>query len=600
MSVEPFSHTFVLIDDSREDGAGALLFEQPEEIIAAHLPGEVDKALARLSETLASARYVAGFMSYELGYALEPRLAPLMPSARRCPLLWFGVFDAPRTLDATAAADWLETRAAPGHGLALLGPDFDEQAYLERFARVEEAIYAGDLYQANLTFKYRFALSGNPLSLYRAMRSAQPVRHAAYIAAPTFTVMSASPEQYLTIREGHIETRPMKGTAPRKEDAAADRRAREDLAADEKNRAENLMIVDLMRNDLGRIAKVGSVEAPKLFEVETYATVHQMVSLVRARLRENVSISDLVRGVFPPGSVTGAPKIRAMELIRELEAEPRGVYCGAIGMFAPDGSADFNVAIRTAVYFADGTGEFGIGSGIVADSSGTDEYAECLLKMKFFEACTGDFRLIESLRWTKESGYWLLDEHIARLARSAQALGFALDLPLARVRLAEAPGPRDEPVLFVRLLLSREGGIEVSVAPLQLPDPSRPLRFTISEFRVSSADSLLAHKTTRREFYDREHARLAAAHGLDEVLFLNEHGELTEGSRTNIFIEREGRLLTPPLSAGVLPGTLRARLIADGRAIEAPLTLEDLEPDQGVYLGNSVRGLLPARRAETR
>lgn len=602
MSDQASGETLVLLDNSLDSDGRSLLFRDPMEIISATDPDDVAGALGRIDEVVNSGRHTAGFLTYELGYALEPRLAPLMPADRKLPLLWFAVFDEPAVMDDAAVAGWLDENARGGHSLESKGVTRDENAYLKRFDRVKELILAGDLYQINLTFKSLFKLSGSTLSLYRDLRTRQRVAHGAVILTPEFSILSASPELFVSIHDGIIETRPMKGTAARAPTVAEDEDMKSWLAADEKNRAENLMIVDLMRNDLGRIAKIGTVEVPDLFKVETYQTLHQMVSRVRAEVTDGAAIPQLVSALFPPGSVTGAPKIRAMELIRELEHEPRGVYTGAIGMFAPDGSAAFNVAIRTAVIDRHGNGEIGIGSGLVADSVGADEYAECLLKMKFFsDPASGpdaDFQLIETLRYTRQDGYWLFGEHMTRLARSAAELGFAVDLAKVRDLLSDIVERRGEPMLRMRLLVSKSGETEVTAVAMTPPNDAAHMSYVISEHRVSSTDRLLAHKTTCRELYDGEHARLTKQLTIDDVLFLNELGELTEGSRTNIFVERDGRLLTPPLKSGLLPGTLRAALIAEGRAVEAVLTPEDLESGDPVYLGNSVRGLLPAKKAE--
>jgi para-aminobenzoate synthetase/4-amino-4-deoxychorismate lyase len=318
-----------------------------------------------------------------------------------------------------------------------------------------------------------------------------------------------------------------------------------------------------------------------------------MTSGVRATLKKSVGMAELLRGIFPPGSVTGAPKIRAMELIRALETEPRGVYCGAIGYISPKGRALFNVAIRTAVVFRDAAGEMGIGSGIVADSQGPKEYAECLLKMKFLTDPVKRFDLIETMLYDPASGFALLERHIDRLKTSARYFAYPCDEGAVRRALADAVEGKAER-LRVRLLLLENGDVTVTTAPLPPPDPDAVMRFVVSDTRLNSADIFLFHKTTRRELYDREWQHYAERLGADEVVYLNERGELAEGSRTTIFLERDGRLLTPALVSGLLPGTLRAELIAEGRAVEAVLTLEDLQSADAVYLGNSVRGLVRA------
>ena len=407
------------------------------------------------------------------------------------------------------------------------------------------------------------------------------------------TVLSASPEVFIEQDGRSISTRPMKGTAPRAGTPEADAEARRQLSTDVKQRAENLMIVDLMRNDIGRIAEIGSVSVTDLFTVETFQTLHQMTSGVRATLKEGIGMTELLQGIFPPGSVIGAPKIRAMELIRALETEPRGVYCGAIGHISPEGRALFNVAIRTAVVFRDAAGEMGIGSGIVFDSSGPKEYDECLLKMKFLTDPVKRFELIETMLFEPGTGLVLLERHLARLKSSARYFGFAIDEDHVRQALCDAiEGQSDR--LRVRLLLSQSGAVTVTTTPLPAPDPEAVMRFVVSETAVNSADIFLFHKTTRRELYDQEWQKYSETTGAEEVIYFNERGELAEGSRTTIFLERNGRLETPALSSGLLPGTLRSELIAQGRAVEEVLTIEDLKLADAIFLGNSVRGLMRA------
>jgi para-aminobenzoate synthetase/4-amino-4-deoxychorismate lyase len=309
-------------------------------------------------------------------------------------------------------------------------------------------------------------------------------------------------------------------------------------------------------------------------------------------------MAELLRGIFPPGSVTGAPKIRAMELIAELETESRGVYCGAVGHISPHGKALFNVAIRTAVIARDAAGEMGIGSGVVFDSVGTKEYAECRLKMKFLTDPVSPFELIETMLHEPGRGFVLLERHLERLATSAAYFAFTYDEAAVRSALDAAVAGKTERQR-VRLLLAEDGAVTVTTTDLPAADPDATMRYVVSDTRLDSSDIFLFHKTTRRELYDREWQQLHDSTGADEVIYLNERGELAEGSRTNIFLERDGKLVTPPLAAGLLPGTFRAELLADGRASEAVLTLADLDAAETVYLGNSVRGLVRAMPAET-
>jgi para-aminobenzoate synthetase/4-amino-4-deoxychorismate lyase len=592
---EPLSETFVLIDDSAGEGASSLLFENPLEIVSASRPEEVDEALARIESGLARGLHAAGFFAYELGYALEPRLAALMPPYRSVPLIWFGLYGPPQCMTSADVDRWLASHLRSGsYQFTDVTRAWDADGYQRRFAEVQEKIRAGDIYQLNLTFKARFRLEGSPLTFYRDLRRRQRVAYGGIVDTGEVTVLSASPELFIEQHGRVIETRPMKGTAPRAGTPEADAECRRVLATDVKQRAENLMIVDLMRNDLGRLAEVGSVEVTDLFTVETYRTLHQMTSGIRARLKSGVGLEQLLRAIFPPGSVTGAPKIRAMELIRAYETEPRGVYCGAIGTLSPDRDALFNVAIRTPVIFRDGRGEMGIGSGVVYDSEGAKEYAECLLKMKFLVDPPKPFELIETLLYEPRRGYWLKERHLARLAASAQYFRYSCDVQAVEdaldAEIARQPGVR----LRVRLTLAEDGAITTIAVPLPEPPPGTVMRYVVSPTKLDPADPFLFHKTTRRELYDREWQSFHDSHGADEVIYFNTRGELAEGSRTNIFIERDGRLLTPRLDSGLLPGTLRADLLASGKAQEARLTREDLDKAENVFLGNSVRGLVRA------
>ena len=559
------------------DSNGRLVFQRPGAVIRAACAAQVPAALAAMEAARAAGHWLAGAFAYELGYALEPRLAPLMPPDAG-PLLQFGVYDGPSAEAPAADAPAAKTRAYAGP----LQPEWDAAAYGRRFRAVKEALAAGDIYQANLSFRAGFAFAGNPRALYEQLRAASAAPHCAFVDDNDRQILSLSPELFFAIEDGQISARPMKGTAARHGDDARERAA---LAASQKDRAENLMIVDLIRNDLGRIAQIGSVQVQDLFAIETYPALHTMVSTVTARLRPGTSIAAIAAALFPCGSITGAPKIRAMEILRQLESSPRGAYCGAIGYFAPHpkeegGNCRFNVAIRTLTIMGN-KGTLGIGGGVVQDSDATSEYAECLLKARFFEAARRPLELIETLKW--DNGFVRLDRHLARMAASANVFGLAFDGTLARRALAGAVAG-GAGALRVRLTLD-ESGVFAAAAPLAA-NPSH-WSYTLSPQRIDSADLLLRHKTSWRDLYDADHAG-------DEVLFLNERGEICEGARSNIFVKRAGQLLTPPLSSGLLPGILRAELLESGQCEEAMLMETDLGGD--VFFGNSLRGLIRAKR----
>jgi para-aminobenzoate synthetase/4-amino-4-deoxychorismate lyase len=540
------------------------VFQDPLRVLAADVPSQVPGVLDAVEQALAQGHFVAGWLGYELGYALEQRLAP---QARREPLLRLGVFAAPTAEVPTPAG-----RAWAGP----LSPEWDAAAYGARFAAVKDYIAAGDIYQANLSFRARFPVLGDPHALYEQLRTQSGAGHCGFVDDGTRQILSLSPELFFDLAaDGTLTVRPMKGTAPRAGNNVAERAA---LAASPKNRAENLMIVDLIRNDLSRIGS--GVAVSDLFKVETYPTLHTMVSTVTATKRDGVGAADILRALFPCGSVTGAPKIRAMEILHDLETSPRGAYCGAVGCFAPDGSARFNVAIRTLT-IGGNRGELGIGGGVVQDSQSRSEYDECLLKARFFEAARAPLELIETLGW--KNGFLRLDQHLARMAKSADAFAMTFDAAAARAAVEAAVKGKTGPQR-VRLTLN-EAGIHQATAHDLAPNPPH-WTYALSPERTDSRDVLLRYKTSRRELYDRAHP------GVDEMIFQNERGELTEGARSNIFVERDGILLTPPLDAGVLPGILRAELIAEGRAVEATLTPDDLDGE--VWFGNSLRGLIRA------
>ncbi len=581
----------VVLDGVGPQRGHSHLFDDMAGAVVAHAPGEVETALKRLGDARSQGLHAAGYFSYELGYALEPKLAGLMPESRDLPLLWFGLFRTRRELD-HAGLDALIAASAPGRAYA--GPlRFSEsrEEYGRKFARVQDYISAGDAYQVNLTFPARFAFAGDPLALYGRLRSTAQAGHGGYVDDGERAILSFSPELFFRIVEGAIVARPMKGTAPRGPDAAEDERLRARLAGSEKERAENLMIVDLIRNDLGRISALGSVTVDELFAIETYPTVHQMVSEIRGELQSDIAPKDIVRALFPCGSVTGAPKVRAMEIIRELEPKPRGVYCGAIGSFSPDGSAQFNVAIRTLT-IRENEGTLGICGGIVADSAEAAEYDECLLKARFFSENRPPLSLIETFRHEPASGFLRGDLHLQRLARSARVLGLPFDAAKISQALSAALRGRTQPSR-VRILLSEDGEVDITTREFTPPQPDTIWRYAISEHRLPSADLLARHKTSWRAHYDDERKRWNA-HRCDEVVFLNERGEIVEASGANVFAKIGGRLLTPPLSSGALPGCLRQDLLHRGECHEAVLTPADLQTAEAVFIGNSLRGLIRA------
>jgi len=582
---------YVLIDDTTTPNS-ALLFTNPLDVLTCRHPQDVAAVLAKIDQALEDGHHVAGYLAYELGYVLEPKLAPLLPLERDGPLIWMGVFDAPERVDADLFAVW----ATEPHTISALRPAENRDTYLKKIDAIREHIRAGDVYQINHTFKQRFDFSGSPLSLFAHLRQKQQARYGALIATGDRHILSLSPELFVETSAAIARTRPMKGTAARAASPWEDEARKHWLCHDEKSKAENLMIVDLLRNDLSRIALVGSVNVTDLFHVETYPTLHQMTSAIEAKLRPGTPFSHLIKALFPCGSVTGAPKVKAMEIIRSLETEPRGVYTGAIGYSAPGNVVRLNVAIRTISLSGPGgrEGEMGIGSGIVYDSDPAQEWDECHLKAKFLTQPQPSFDLLETLLWEPGSGFALLDRHLQRMALSARYFGYGFDEDVARSSLNQAIATKPATPLKVRLLLNANAAFTAEAMPLPLLPPDQVWRFEVSEASINRDNPFVYHKTTNRAFYDDERTRLHAVSGCDEVLFCNETGELTEGSITNIFLELGGQLLTPALRCGLLAGTLRQELIDTGRAVEAVLHPADLDKAERIWLGNSVRGLVPA------
>lgn len=483
---------------------------------------------------------------------------------------------------------------------------------------IHAALRDGESYQVNYTYRLGFDVFGPPIALYRRLRARQPVRYGALIAMPgNGWVLSCSPELFVEKQNATLRARPMKGTAPRSADPSADRGAAEFLGNDPKNRAENVMIVDLLRNDLSRVAQTGSVKVPALFSVEPYASVWQMTSTVEAALRPGTSFAAIVRALFPCGSITGAPKHRTMQLIDELESTPRGLYTGAIGWLdAPalepaaneNSGGDFcmSVAIRTLTLKPSApTGELrgtmGVGAGIVLDSVAEDEYAECRLKARFLTGAEPGFELFETMYATREEGVRHVSRHLARLSASAATLGFQFDAASIRAQIAErcASLPAATPHRM-RVALGKSGATQITAAVLvPLADSTvNVLLATDHDFAsTQSGDPLLRHKTTHRAQYDRGW-REAEAKGAFDTLFFNERGELTEGGRSNVFVKLAGRWWTPPLASGVLPGVMRSILLEDDtnlQAAEKVLTEADVLSAEALLICNALRGALPAR-----
>ena len=588
---------FILLDDARPAGASAArLYRGPKEVVVARRAAEVAPALERIDALRQQGFDVVGYLAYEAGLALEEKLAPLADerSGAMGPLLWFGAFEGFEPIAAEDVPAWLAAEAQPGIAqIGPLEPQLSAGGYGAAFAALQDAIASGDIYQANLTFPLAGSFRGDPLALYAALRPAAGAGYGGVVFDGTHWLLSCSPELFFAERDGAAMVKPMKGTRPRGRSEAEDAALAAELAVSEKDRAENLMIVDLLRNDLSRVAEPGSVRVEKPFAIESYPTLHTMTTTVRARLRPGNGAVDMVRALFPCGSITGAPKIRAMELIDEVERDARGPYCGAIGRIDAAGDAAFNVAIRTLRLTPGENGRgravLGVGSAIVADSEPMDEWRECLIKGGFVRLRAGGADLIETMRFTPDEGAPLLELHLERIKASATELNYAFDRHAVRNAIQALCFEADAPARL-RLAAARSGAYSLELGPL--PETlDRPLRCAVLPLPVDPGDWRLRHKSSDRSFYEAGLAAAQAA-GADEALFIRDDGLLTEGCFTNLFVERDGRLLTPPARLGLLPGVLRRSLIDEGRAVEAELSLSDLK--DGFLIGNALRGLIPA------
>ncbi|WP_394648466.1 aminodeoxychorismate synthase component I [uncultured Sphingomonas sp.] len=572
---------FVLLHDARSPAEQARLYSDPRRILIANTPDEVGEVLAAIRAWSGAA---AGFLAYGAGAAFEPAAGG--GAASTTPLAWFGLFDGHQQVaDVNAllpdpAGAWTGTPE----------PEPSRAEYRAMFDAAQALIRAGDLYQLNLTFRAKMPFRGDPLALYAGLRATAKAGWSALIATGEQTLLSLSPELFFTRDGGVLTSRPMKGTARRHADPAIDLAVARTLAGDAKQRAENLMIVDLMRNDLSRVAVPGSVAVPELFAVERYPTVHQMTSTVTATLAPDRDAVDVLTALFPCGSITGAPKVRAMQAIAAIEGgTPRGAYTGAIGRIDADGDAAFNVAIRTLT-IDDGAehATIGIGGGIVADSRAEDEWDEALAKAAFLTRERRPVDLLETMAFDPDEGLLRIDRHLDRLRTSAAALGITFDRHDARNELQAATFRLRAPAR-VRLLVAQSGAlaIEVAAAP---PAPDAPLRVTLVPLPVTERDWRLRHKTSDRRFYDA--ARVAAR--AEEVIFITPDGRVTEGSFTNVFVRRGVTLITPR-AGPLLRGVLRGELLDTGRAIEGDLFADDLR--EGLFVGNALRGLMPATLA---
>ncbi len=602
------------------------VFTCPTQVLVAYHLDEVRPLLRAVERATSAGQYAVGYLSYEAAPALDPALT--VPSGVKMPLAWFGVFEEPQVVAAGLASnDPSSGRDAPHLSW---GPLISRDQYDRDVACIREAIAAGTTYQLNYTMRFQASFRGDDYALYQQLRRTQPAPYSAYLNLGRYRILSLSPELFFKRCNGRIVTRPMKGTAARGRWTAEDDACVAWLAASEKNRAENLMIVDLLRNDLGRVAQVGSVHVPELFTIERYPTVLHMTSTVTAIERPGTRLEDVFAALFPCGSVTGVPKVRTMHLIARLETMPREVYCGAIGVIEPGGHATFNVAIRTVcIDTVTASATYGVGGGITWDSTADEEYTEALAKTVVLHEAWPQFELIETLR-LKRGKYALLDAHLQRLADSARYFGIPLNLAAVRAKLQEIasicshaevaqmqpsylpttdgvqagnapPQSGSSPVgtiqgrnistvaYRIRVRVDRNGTIDVETGVLP-PLPARSQVVALAQTPINGHDRFLFHKTTHRAVYKRQRQLRP---DVFDVLLWNEAGELTEFTIGNLVVKLDGRLWTPPRRSGLLAGVFRDTLLRRGTIAERVLWRDDLADAHGVWLINSVRGWVP-------
>ncbi|KAA3659768.1 MAG: aminodeoxychorismate synthase component I [Chloroflexi bacterium] len=559
------------------------LFRDPVRIITAVSPQDVLPALTEIETAVNQHNfYAAGYLSYEASAAFDLKTHPLT----EMPLLWFGLYEEVSAVSGQLSALSPQPSVLSPQSSVLPNwqPSITQAAYDASISRIKEYIAWGHTYQVNYTMPLRTKFEDDAYAYFLDITAAQQGQYGAYLDLGSHVICSASPELFFTLDGTTIQSKPMKGTVGRGRTLIEDRQNMAWLKHSEKNRAENVMIVDMIRNDIGRVSHVGSVHVPRLFDVERYATVLQMTSTVAAMT--DASFAEIMAHMFPCASITGAPKVRTMEIINELEPHPRGIYTGSIGYLAPGRKAQFNVAIRTVVIDREtDAAVYGVGGGIVWDSEAGDEYEECRVKARVLTEKRPSFDLLDALLWEPENGYFLLEHHMNRLLSSAEYFNVPIVPDQLEMLLTEFAATLSEPAK-VRVQLKLNGVASIEAVPLAAGDKPEPVRVGLAKEPVDANSIWLYHKTTRRQVYTNA---LASRPDCDDVLLWNERGELTETSSSNIVLKLEEELVTPPISSGLLSGTLRESLLQNGRITERILTLDDLKRCEQIYLINSVR-----------
>jgi para-aminobenzoate synthetase/4-amino-4-deoxychorismate lyase len=567
------------------------IFVNPVKIIKIYNLDEVEKVFKEIEE-YAKDSYLAGYFAYELGYYFE-RDTFVLPKETKTPLIHLAVFKKRLYFDHRTGKNNIDIPLfyskgnLPGFNISEPKPELREKDYCSKILRIKNYIRKGDTYQVNFTTKYNFNFTGSEFAFYNELAKRQRVQYSSFCKLGNQKILSLSPELFFK-RDGlKIYSQPMKGTIARGLNLAQDCERVRELKESVKNRAENLMIVDLVRNDLGRVSNTSSIKVSEAFKIRKYDTIFQMTSEVKGILKNNTTYLDIFKNLFPGGSVTGAPKIRTMQIINELEKTPRGLYCGALGFISPGNKAIFNLPIRT-VSISDNKAVMGVGSGIVYDSSSKEELRECRLKANFLTPAQTDFELIETMLW--ENGYKFLKLHILRLKDSAEYFSFAYSQNKIRALLKKIESNFLKGSQYrVRLLLFRDGSLNCGFS--KIPPQDKVNYITVSKYRVNSENAFLYHKTTNRKLYDEEYEK-HFAQGYFDVIFLNTRNEFTEGAISNIIIKKGNNFYTPPASCGLLPGVYRKYLIDEGRVKEKILRIKDIKGADKLYLCNSVRKMV--------
>ncbi|MCX7910653.1 MAG: aminodeoxychorismate synthase component I [Endomicrobia bacterium] len=624
---------FVIFETQKidEENFNTYIFYSPFKKLILKNPYEVKDFFKKIEEYLNKGFYLAGFFSYELGYFLDyKRDDDLSYLEYSFPLGFFYVFSKPvifnhkeNKIISNDNFDNLISKLnldrkfyKDSYKIKNIRLNITEEEYISKINKIKEYIYNGDTYQINYTIKTKFKILGSKIGFYNSLKQLQKTSYSAFIKTPDFCIISFSPELFFRKNKDLIYVKPMKGTISRGKTLLEDEKQKNTLKNSIKDKAENIMIVDLLRNDLGKISPYGNVKVDKLFEIEKYETLFQMTSTIKSKLKRNISFYELFKALFPSGSVTGAPKIRSMQIIKELEKEERKVYTGAIGFITPEKDAVFNVAIRTVLVCNNGEAEMGIGSGIVADSQPKKEFEECKLKAHFIFKKATNFFLLETILYSPyiieveryddfvlkinhtkfENGFFLLSFHLKRLEDSADYFGFRFSRDEILGLLKELKNNLKDRYYKIRLLLSKDG--RVIIQKQEIPNfdfcSKKISLIKLSNIVLNQDDVFLYHKTTNRRIYSREYNKYNKL-GYFDVLFTNEKKEITETTRCNIFIKINNQVYTPPIESGLLAGTFRKLLLDYNYIIQKKIYLQDILKAQKIYITNSVIGIREAK-----